>query len=64
MTPHRRVLPEVLQLLSVHAKLCLNGNEYAKRQAARAGIGFTAAGASSSQRTAGAPERESGRDGS
>lgn len=25
-----------------NAKLCLNGNEYAKRQAARAGIGFTA----------------------
>src|SRR4029453_10868321 len=24
------------------AKLCLNGNEYAKRQAAKAGIGFTA----------------------
>jgi hypothetical protein len=25
-----------------NAKLCINGNEYAKRQAARAGIGFTA----------------------
>jgi hypothetical protein len=25
-----------------NAKLCLNGNEYAKRQAAKAGIGFTA----------------------
>jgi hypothetical protein len=25
-----------------NARLCLNGNEYAKRQAARAGIGFTA----------------------
>ena len=26
------------------AKLCINGNEWAKRQAAKAGIGFTAAG--------------------
>ena len=25
-----------------HAKLCLNGHEWAKRQAAKAGIGFTA----------------------
>ena len=25
-----------------NAKLCLNGNEWAKRQAAKAGIGFTA----------------------
>ncbi len=37
----RPVLPEVLQLLPVQRKLCINGNEWAKRQAAKAGIGFT-----------------------
>ncbi|ULN44825.1 hypothetical protein MI149_29515 (plasmid) [Mycolicibacterium crocinum] len=36
------VLSEVLFVLSYNAKLCLNGNEWAKRQAAKAGIGFTA----------------------
>ena len=31
---------EVLRLLPYTGRLILNGNEYAKRQAARAGIGF------------------------
>ena len=38
----RSVLPEVLLLLPLHAKLCINGHEWAKRQAAKDGIGFTA----------------------
>ena len=37
----RPVLPQVLQLLPVQRQAVLNGNERAKRQAARAGIGFT-----------------------
>ncbi|MBL8931181.1 MAG: hypothetical protein JNL54_13750 [Kineosporiaceae bacterium] len=33
---------KVCSYFPFNAKLCINGNEYAKRQAARAGIGFTA----------------------
>jgi hypothetical protein len=38
----RPVLHQVLLVLLHNAKLCLNGHEWAKRQAAKAGIGFTA----------------------
>ncbi|MGZ6807828.1 MAG: hypothetical protein ACXVGG_14570, partial [Mycobacteriaceae bacterium] len=36
------VLLEVLLYLPYSAKLCINGNEWAKRQVSRAGIGFNA----------------------
>ena len=36
----RPVLPQVLLLLSDNAKLCINGNHWAQRQAAKAGIAF------------------------
>jgi hypothetical protein len=35
------VLPEVLQLLPVQRQACIDGNKWAKRQAAKAGIGCT-----------------------
>jgi len=38
----RAVFHQVLLVLPYTAKLCLNGNEWAKRQVAKAGIGFEA----------------------
>ncbi|WP_241031963.1 hypothetical protein [Rhodococcus koreensis] len=38
----RPVLPQVLLVLPYNAKLCINGHHWAQRQAARAGLGFTA----------------------
>jgi hypothetical protein len=38
----RTVLPEVQHVLSIHAKLCINGHEYAKQQLQQKGIGFEA----------------------
>jgi hypothetical protein len=38
----RAVLPQVLLYFPYNAKLCINGHEWAKKQAAKAGIGFTA----------------------